>query len=109
MSEFAYTTQGGVRIARRETALDLETALDPVLSSIDRRRGVVLASSYEYPGRYKRWSMGFVNPPLEIAAAGRRVTSTALNGRGRLLLDPIATALSDHPDLARVERSGDRI
>jgi len=89
MSEFAYTTQGGVRIARRETALDLETALDPVLAGIDRRRGVVLASSYEYPGRYKRWSMGFVNPPLMIEAVGREARVTALNARGALLLAPI--------------------
>src|SRR6185437_5675358 len=106
MSEFAYTTQGGVRIARRETALDLETALDPVLSAIDRRRGVVLASSYEYPGRYKRWSMGFVNPPLAVEAAGRVARITALNARGALLLAPVRDALAAAPELAAVTRTG---
>jgi len=106
MSEFAYTTQGGVRIARRETALDLETALDPVLSAIDRRRGVVLASSYEYPGRYKRWSMGFVNPPLAVEAAGRVARVTALNARGALLLAPVRDALAAAPELAEVTRTG---
>ena len=106
MSEFAYTTQGGVRIARRETALDLETALDPVLSAIDRRRGVVLASSYEYPGRYKRWSMGFVNPPLAVEAAGRVARVTALNARGALLLAPVRDALAAAPELAAVTRTG---
>jgi anthranilate synthase len=106
MSEFAYTTQGGVRIARREIALDLETALDPVLSAIDRRRGVVLASSYEYPGRYKRWSMGFVNPPLAVEAAGRVARVTALNARGALLLAPVRDALAAAPELAAVTRTG---
>ena len=109
MSEFAYTTQGGVRIARRETALDLETALDPVLSAIDRRRGVVLASSYEYPGRYKRWSMGFVNPPLAIEAAGREARIIALNARGALLLEPVRQALAAAPELAEVGREGGAI
>jgi anthranilate synthase len=109
MSEFAYTTQGGVRIARRETALDLETALDPVLAAIDRRRGVVLASSYEYPGRYKRWSMGFVNPPLAVEAAGRVARVTALNGRGALLLAPVRDALAAAPELAEVTRTGEVI
>jgi anthranilate synthase len=109
MSEFSYTTAGGVRLTRRETALDRDTALDSVLESIDRRRGVVLASSYEYPGRYKRWSMGFVNPPLEIAATGRTVRLTALNARGQLLLAPIMAILEGNPDLASVERDAQAI
>ena len=41
------------------------------------RRGVLFSSSFEFPGRYTRWDMGFVDPPLVLTARGR-----ALHGRG---------------------------
>ena len=48
---------------------------------LDRRRGVLLASSYECLGRYTRWEIGFADPPLEIVARGRSGTVRALNER----------------------------
>ena len=54
---------------------------------------MLLASNYEYPGRYTRWDMGFVDPPLVIVARGRSFRVEALNPRGRVLLPPIADAL----------------
>src|SRR5690606_23159303 len=57
------------------------------------------SSGMEYPGRYSRWHLGYVDPCLEIAARGRRVTATALNGRGRVLLPVVARALAEHGPL----------
>ncbi len=39
--------------------------------------------------RYARWSLGFVNPPLEISGTGQKCTIRALNDRGVILLPAI--------------------
>jgi anthranilate synthase len=67
--------------------------LDELARAIDRRRGGVLSSGMEYPGRYSRWHIGYVDPPLEIVARGRTITARALNERGRVLLAAVAAAL----------------
>ncbi|HUN36977.1 MAG TPA: anthranilate synthase component I [Trebonia sp.] len=75
--------------------------LERIAAAADRRRGGVLSSGMEYPGRYSRWHMAYIDPPLEIAASGRTITATALNDRGRLLLPVVAAALrSAGPDVA---------
>jgi len=56
-------------------------------------RGCLFESSYEFPGRYARWTMGFVNPPLCIEGSGRTFTINALNERGEILIAPIHKAL----------------
>jgi anthranilate synthase len=47
-------TAGGVTIARTATEFD-PAELAGVAALIDRRRGGVLSSGMEYPGRYSRW------------------------------------------------------
>ena len=73
-SSLAYTTAGGIRVKRDVADLPFATALDDALDALDSRRGALLGSSYEYPGRYKRWSLGFVDPPLELTTRGDRQT-----------------------------------
>jgi anthranilate synthase len=97
------TTPGGITIHRTVESIPIAGAIEPVVAALDERRGVLLASSYEYPGRYTRWDLGFVDPPLCITARGRRVRVEALNARGRLVLGPIALvmrALDDVTDVA---------
>lgn len=48
--------------------------------------GVLLSSSYEYPGRYTRGDIGFCDPTLAVTATGRSMTFQALNDRGELIL-----------------------
>ena len=69
--------------------------------------GVVLASSYEFPGRYARWTLGFIDPPLKIEARSRSFTISALNDRGLVLLAAINDALSksDTPMSLQLEGS----
>ncbi|MBM3568137.1 MAG: anthranilate synthase component I [Alphaproteobacteria bacterium] len=104
-----YVTRGGIAVARHAETANLADAMEPLLAAIDRRRGALLVSSYEFPGRYKRWSMGFVDPPLTIESRGLKFTVRALNARGRLLVGALAPTLSAHPDLVEVERAPDRI
>ncbi|HEY3068426.1 MAG TPA: anthranilate synthase component I [Methylomirabilota bacterium] len=104
-----YTTRGGVRIERTIEALDAERAIEPVLRALDTQRGVLLASSYEYPGRYTRWDLGFVDPPLEISGRRRTFAVTARNARGRVLLPAIARALVGLDTIAALEHDADAL
>ncbi|HTU73161.1 MAG TPA: anthranilate synthase component I [Trebonia sp.] len=86
------TTPSGVIVTRTAEPFD-PADLAEIAAAADRRRGGVLSSGMEYPGRYSRWHMAYLDPPLEITAAGRTITATALNDRGRLLLPVVAAAL----------------
>ena len=86
------TAAGGVTITRTADQFD-PAELTRIAALVDRRRGGVLSSGMEYPGRYTRWHMAYVNPPVEIACRGRRVTARALNDRGRVLMPVIRDAM----------------
>jgi anthranilate synthase len=105
----SYSTKGGIFVSRSLTNISIDTATDEVLIRLDSQRGGLLASSYEYPGRYKRWAIGFVNPPLEIATRDNSFTITAHNERGKILLDYVAEILDDGSDLIGVNRVGNSI
>ena len=87
------TTRGGVRVIRTATPFD-PVELGRIAALVDERRGGVLSSGMEYPGRYSRWHMAYADPCAEIIAAGRRVTVRALNDRGRVLLPVIRAAMA---------------
>ncbi|MEM1393960.1 MAG: anthranilate synthase [Cyanobacteria bacterium P01_H01_bin.150] len=103
IENLAYTTHGGVNISRSVTDVEIDAALEDILFHLDSKRGGLLKSSYEYPGRYKRWAIGFVNPPLEIATRDKAFTIKALNERGKTLLPIFLQRLSEHPQLSEVQ------
>lgn len=49
--------------------------------------------SFDQTHSYARWSLGFVDPPLEISGKGDSCTITALNLRGQVLLKPVMDAM----------------
>jgi anthranilate synthase len=102
MSATSYETPGGIRVQRTVEDIPVANAIEPVVLALDTHRGVLLASSYEYPGRYTRWDMGFVDPPLVLVTRGRGFRVDALNDRGRVLLPPIAEALRRSDAVERV-------
>jgi anthranilate synthase len=87
------TTRGGVRVTRTATPFD-PVELDRIAALVDERRGGVMSSGMEYPGRYSRWHMAYVDPCAEIIATGRRITARPLNDRGRVLLPVIRAAMA---------------
>ncbi|HEX7787026.1 MAG TPA: chorismate-binding protein, partial [Methylomirabilota bacterium] len=103
MTSDRYITRGGVHVHRTIEAIPVQDAIEPVIQALDSRRGILLASSYEYPGRYTRWDMGFVDPPLGLLARGRRLRVEALNARGAVLLPAIAGALEGQDALDALE------
>ncbi|MCG8364633.1 MAG: anthranilate synthase [Pseudanabaenales cyanobacterium] len=97
-----YTTTGGVCVSRSVTETLMDETIEEILSRLDSQRGGLLASSYEYPGRYKRWAIGFVNPPLELVTRDRAFTIKAHNERGRMLLPFLAERLYARSQLQAV-------
>jgi anthranilate synthase len=93
------TTSGGIRVARTAAAFD-PAELGRIAALVDERRGGVMSSGMEYPGRYSRWVMAYADPCAEIVAAGRRITARALNDRGRVLLPVIRAAMAQAGEVA---------
>jgi len=87
-----FETAGGVRVTRTAGPFDPDLLAD-VSRAVDERRGGVLSSGMEYPGRYSRWHIAYADPCVEIVARGRRIGARALNDRGRVLLPVIGAAL----------------
>ncbi len=100
-AELHYVTRGGIAVTRAARDITYQGAIGNWVDRLDSERGAVFSSSYEFPGRYTRWDIAFVNPPLVVEAKGRQVTVTALNARGRVLLPAIEKALTANPVLLR--------
>jgi anthranilate synthase len=87
-----FQTGGGVRVSRTAAPFD-PARLTEITGQVEARRGGVFSSGMEYPGRYSRWHMAYVDPCIELVARGRQLIATALNDRGRVLLPVIETAM----------------
>lgn len=83
--------QCSVHVTTRSAA---PSELDDIIDGLDARAGVVLASGVEYPGRYTRWDLGFIDPPLVLEGRGFGLELRALNERGRVPLAAFTDALS---------------
>ncbi|MFC4061840.1 anthranilate synthase component I [Planomonospora corallina] len=92
METSGYTTAAGIKV-EVETADVPESILEDVVGTLGERRGGVLSSGMEYPGRYSRWHLAYVDPCLEITARGRTIAARALNDRGRVVLPAVASCL----------------
>jgi len=98
-----YLTRGGITVRRAIESVPVRHAVEPILEGLDRRRGALLTSSYEYPGRYTRWDLGFIDPPIVLTARGRRFRAEALNARGRVLLPALGRTLSALDVMAAID------
>jgi anthranilate synthase len=91
-AETRTVTAGGVIVTRTAEPFG-EQVLDSVCAQVEGLRGGVLSSGMEYPGRYSRWHLAYVNPCAELIARGRRISARALNARGEVLLPVLGAAL----------------
>ena len=96
-----FMTKGGIQVTSnvepvffsRSAATGSAAAIEDLVDKLDNQRGVLLTSSYEFPGRYARWSLGFVDPPLQLTGKGTKCSIRALNERGKILLPAIISAM----------------
>ena len=65
-----FRTKGGVVVHRRSSHVARATAVSSLAAALDERRGALFSSSYEYPGRYTRWDLGFADPPIMVSYGG---------------------------------------
>jgi anthranilate synthase len=89
----SYTTAGGLVVHRTLTTVTAAPAIEDLIDRLDESRGVLLSSSYEYPGRYTRWDLGFADPLLVITTKGRSVTIEAPGPRGMALMSTVQQSL----------------
>ena len=83
--------------------------IENLINDLDEHKGVMLMSSYEFPGRYARWTLAFKDPPLEIVGKGLNCVLRALNERGVILLEAMGEAVDSCEDVEstkRIERDG---
>jgi anthranilate synthase len=104
-----YLTRGGITVRRNIESVPVRHAVEPILEGLDQRRGALLTSSYEYPGRYTRWDLGFIDPPVVLTARGRHFRAEALNARGRVLLPALGRTLSGLDVVAAIDTRDDVI
>jgi anthranilate synthase len=97
MVDYRYTTPHGISVTRSTSKIGFRKGLIHLLRTLDRQRGVYLSSGYEYPGRYSRWDIASVCPPLEIVSYDRRIEFRSLNLRGEMLLEILYPVLEEHP------------
>ena len=109
LKTLTYRTRGGIQVDRRQIPQPYDGAVEPLIDALESRRGLLLSSSFEYPGRYTRWDLGFIDPPVMLTARETSIEIQALNPRGRILLRAIAPALENVDALARLEVTPGRI
>src|SRR5215472_1092011 len=105
MREFKYTTPHGIAVSRKFSKAGFRKGLRHLLRELDSHRGVYLSSGYEYPGRYSRWDIASVCPPLELISAARKVELRPLNERGEALIRIFEPVLAGHPHWESFERT----
>ncbi|WP_215776677.1 anthranilate synthase component I [Paludibacterium sp. B53371] len=104
MQEVSYCTQGGIEVLRQTEECAYPQAGRALVEALNQSRGVWFSSRFEFPGRYTRWDMGFVNPPLVLTTRGRTFRLEALNARGQALLPGLAAMLADEPALSQLQQ-----
>ncbi|MCW5962940.1 MAG: anthranilate synthase component I [Bryobacterales bacterium] len=98
MDRSTFTTPGGIVVTRTFTNVPFADSMEDLLARLETRRGFYLSSGYEYPGRYSRWDIASVCPPLEVVGRGRSLLFRPLNQRGALLCQMLFPILESHPD-----------
>ncbi|EKX34633.1 hypothetical protein GUITHDRAFT_80372 [Guillardia theta CCMP2712] len=86
-----------------EVQVDCNAKVEEMVDALDSHMGMLMMSTFEYPGRYTRWKVGFVDPPIMITSRNLTAKITALNSRGLVLLQAIKDFLADKACIGKVE------
>ena len=104
-----YVTRGDVTVTRSRSEIGYGDAITSYIERLDERRGAVLSSNYEYPGRYTRWDVAIADPPLGLSSFGRSVWLDAYNERGEVLLEIVADHLASVAEITLGARTARRL
>ncbi|UWG98832.1 anthranilate synthase component I [Dehalobacter sp. DCM] len=103
-----YVVQNGLLIHSMTEEIE-KTYRETIMEELNEVPGAYFCSSFEYPGRYTRWDIGFTNPPLEIRTFGRRIEITAFNDKGLILIAYINDILNQADYLESIVLSENKI
>ncbi len=106
MQDRRYQTPSGINVIRQVTPIPYERGLESLLRQMDDYRGIYLSSGYEYPGRYSRWDIAAIRPPVEVVAFERSVEFRPLNARGEIINRILQPVLEPHPHWESFENNG---
>src|SRR5579875_1807333 len=67
----SFVTAGGIRVRRTAEPFD-PARIDDITRQVESRRGAVLSSGMEYPGRYSRWHVAYTDPFAEVVGCEDR-------------------------------------
>ncbi|MDF2910061.1 MAG: anthranilate synthase component, partial [Sporolactobacillus laevolacticus] len=93
-----YSTSKGMNIARSQVPIPGESSILELQSKLDEHKGALFSSAYHFPGRYSRWDIGFIDPPLELTSKKNNFQIKALNDRGEVVIAYLLDHLT-HPDI----------
>lgn len=93
------------RIIKNEEEIDFITDFAFIIDELDYKKGMYLSSGTEYPGRYSRWDIGFINPPVELTAKDNTVSINALNPKGTVILKIISAQLNGGNNYKIIEKN----
>ncbi|MCY8234045.1 anthranilate synthase component I [Priestia endophytica] len=82
----SYITSNNLFISRFQKEIDLNYPSEYLLPKLNTYKGGFFSSTFEYTGRYSRWDVGFINPPLEIRTKKSTFEIQSLNDRGNILI-----------------------
>ena len=101
-----YITQGGITVNRTTTDINYAHGISDIAHKLNRQLGGIFASNFEYPGRYTRFDIAFIQPPLKIEVCKNQVTLSALNVRGEILLTILQPHLvtADYLDVVSISQ-----
>lgn len=90
---YRYRAHPCLQVERRVQRCDGNATLNQLTSMLDNVRGMRMTCAMEYPGRYRKHDIAFINPPLMITASQDTLTVDALNPRGKVLLPAMEAVL----------------
>ncbi|VUD62092.1 Anthranilate synthase component 1 [Thalassocella blandensis] len=105
----SYTTASGIEVQRQAVPKSYHNAVSDLAQKLDSHIGCLLSSSYEFPNRYKRWDMGFVDPMIAITTRDMDVKICSLNDRGKILLPLIHDAFDGIDYIRELSASEDTV
>src|SRR5437660_9913016 len=89
-----YRTRSGLAVTRSvEQFTGGANRLDDLIELLDRRRGVVLSSGTNVPGRYESFDLGFSDPPLRLETTGFDLSLQALNSCGEFMFGSLGYSM----------------
>ncbi len=91
-----------IQLTTHTQTLDYQSGITHVANALDAHRGLCMSSGIEYHGRYTRWDLGFIDPPLELIAHDRTVRVNALSARGTVWLSILQPLLLANPAVTQV-------